>query len=148
MAEADRKRAAEARALGLCVRCLKQPAAPGIVRCEECRGRTKAVNDARSDSRKAQGICVSCGKAPAAPGIIKCAECAARSAETGKRWSKNNRERVNVHMIERNRRRREAKLCVRCGKPSYGYYCDECIEKIKAGKEAREHARIGQSQTG
>lgn len=82
-ADAAKRRYAERRGAGLCVRCGLRAAASGHVRCAECmdieRPRSSASKKSLKRSRTASGLCRDCGGVPV-PGRRQCAACLERNA--------------------------------------------------------------------
>ena len=121
------------RALGLCIRCGKAPAAPDRASCEPCLEKRRASDRtiyaagkaaglpygganaeakrraARTRSKKRQkarldaGLCIRCGHNPPAEGGITCAPC---------------RDKRQAAERDQYVARRAAGLCVRCGDPT------------------------------
>ena len=81
------RRTAERRAQGLCLKCGKQPPAPGRSQCEPCAGKKRLADRARHHRRAAerttQGLCPKCGKQPPAPELSVCAPCAEKKRIAG-----------------------------------------------------------------
>lgn len=69
-----RKRYAERKAVGLCVRC-PDPAIAGQRHCAACADKEKNRLAKSNAERKAVGLCCSCS-APAVAGKVQCAACA------------------------------------------------------------------------
>ena len=106
------------KAHGMCTRCLKRPASPGHINCEECRRaqceaakraawrkspeEREAIAERKREEHarlRAEGICTSCKKAPAREGRGTCAECAKRAAENSRKNRKKERaERERYHI--------------------------------------------------
>ncbi len=115
--ERFRKRTAQRSAKGLCPRCGLTPPAPGRSLCETCAGKRNAASRARD----------------------------ARLRAAGK--PRRDSEKAKIYERERDRRqageRREAGLCVRCGKEPAAperARCEPCIEKHREADRARYEA--------
>ena len=109
--ERHRKRAAERRAQGLCIKCGKNPLAPERSLCEACGERGRAAERARYARGKAAGDLYG-----------------GRNPEGRRRMA---RERNRKRRIER----REAGLCVRCGElppAESSVVCEACREARRA----------------
>lgn len=112
----------KAKAEGICVKCLKRKAEPGVTTCAECR-----KNDSESavklyHSRARSGRCTNCGK-PSVYGLAECEECRAK-----------HRERENRIRQERFREG----MCTRCGKHPNAEgrkWCTACLEKGKVERQ-------------
>ena len=134
------RRTAERRARGLCVKCGKQPPAPGRSQCEPCaekkRPADRARHHRRTDERIARGLCPKCGKQPPAPELSVCEPCAEKKRIAGRARDaklraagKPRRDRDIGRAYERQRRRRQAAerraagLCPNCGKHSPAGAC-------------------------
>ena len=112
--ERFRRRVAERRAKGLCVRCGKRPPEPGRTVCAPCAEKRNQASRARD----------------------------ARLRAAGK--PRRDPERAKAYERERTRRRAAerlaAGLCVKCGKipaPPDGRMCGACAEKRRAAERAR-----------
>jgi len=82
---------------GICTDCGKVPPKPGYVRCHPCL--TKRTD--RSHDLEAKGICPHCRKQPVADGSKRCRKCLDKSAKQAQ---------------DRRQHRRDAGLCIMCGK--------------------------------
>jgi len=130
-----RRRHAERAALGLCTRCAKSPAEPGLKMCGSCAEKRRAADRARRARARAEGkpyagrdpdlrrradrawdrrrrrawrdagLCSNCGRNPPEDGCSVCEPC--REARRAV-----DRRRYEV--------RRSAGLCVRCSEPAIG----------------------------
>ena len=129
--ERGRRRRAERREAGLCVRCGTVPPVQGRGLCEPCRDDRRQAKQARRDERRAAGLCVKCAT-PVPGGRAWCQPCA----------DLRNRQRNPEAQREAGRRRhaeRKARgACTGCGKPIRG--TDGC-EDCRAAARARYHAR-------
>ena len=118
--ERHRRRAADRRAQGLCIKCGKNPPAPGRSQCEACGERGRAAERERYARRKAAGD-----------------PYGGRNPESRRRMA---RERNK----KRRRERTEAGLCVRCGElpPAEGsVVCEACREARRAEERKLYTAR-------
>ena len=128
-----RRKTAERRAKGLCVKCGKRPPTPGRTRCEPCAAKKRPADRARhrrlTAERVAQGLCPRCGKRPPAPERSQCAPCLEKDAAAGRARDARLRTaglprrdpaREREYGRERSRRQAEARraegLCTACGK--------------------------------
>ena len=151
------RRTAERRARGLCLKCGKQPPAPGRSRCEPCAAKKRPADrerfQRRSAERLARGLCPKCGKQPPAAGLSFCEPCtekrnrASRARDARLRAEgKPRRDPDKVRIYERKRTRREAAtriaqgLCTRCGKAQAApdrVSCEPCLEIRRVAYRAR-----------
>ena len=151
------RRTAERRAQGLCLKCGKQPPAPGRSQCEPCAGKKRPADRARHHRRAAerttQGLCPKCGKQPPAPELSVCAPCAEKKRIAGRvrdaglrAASKPRRDREKARAYGRQRRRRQAAerrargLCPDCGKQPPApdaSLCAPCGDHRRAAERAR-----------
>ena len=112
------RQAAERRAAGICVRCGKVPAAPERTACDECLEKRRAADRARYAAGKAAGL-------PYGGSNIEAKRRSARAKSK-----------------RRQKARREAGLCIRCGRRrpvKGGTTCWPCREKRQAA-ERRQYA--------
>ena len=151
------RRTAERRAQGLCLKCGKQPPAPGRSQCEPCAGKKRPADRARHHRRAAerttQGLCPKCRKQPPAPGRSQCEPCAEKKRIAGRvrdaglrAASKPRRDREKARAYGRQRRRRQAAerrargLCPDCGKQPPApdaSLCAPCGDHRRAAERAR-----------
>ncbi len=113
--ERHRRRTAERRALGKCVKCGRRRPASGRSLCEACLERSRAAERARYLKGKLEG-----------------AQYGGRNPESRRRMA---RERAG----KRRRERLEAGLCPRCGKrkpAEGGAVCEACREARRAAERA------------
>ena len=127
------RRTAERREKGLCLKCGKRPPAPGRSRCEPCAAKKRPADRARhhrrTEARIAQGMCPKCGKRPPEPGRSQCGPCLEKDAAAGRARDARlrdagvpRRDRETARKSDRARyhrqaaERREAGLCLSCGK--------------------------------
>lgn len=148
----------------ICVVCGKQPAFHTYTMCPDCMERNanscanyQAKNGAeyqagrrvrlkrQYDQRKAAGICTKCGRRPAAPGRTKCRYCL--EYDNAVHRVKSEGRAVAQARIDR----RDAGLCMDCGKPAEpGYcFCEDCLVPRRAhGKKIGGHGYMGKSIEG
>lgn len=122
----------------LCTACMKSPPTSGRL-CQPCRDAYTAKRNAgyrnvakagrkrRQESLVKQGICIRCSTRKSRPRDIFCLPCRNRKRESELRCQQKKRET-----------RREAGLCILCGKPPLAGY-EACGRHGK--KEAREKIR-------
>lgn len=67
------------KSVGLCSRCGRNPASPGMKMCDACHEKNRKDNKARYDFLKARGLCVTCYKEKVEPGHTRCAACLGRA---------------------------------------------------------------------
>ena len=119
--------------------------------CERKRSRRETA------ARIAEGICIRCGKAPAAPGRVSCEPCLATRREAdrasyaagkaagmlyGGANADAKRRGARAQSSKRQKARREAGLCIRCGQHppvEGGTTCGPCRDKRQAA-ERHEYA--------
>lgn len=131
---------------GLCSRCGRETALPGLTICLACKEKKihsykampladtrKRENAAsmkqRYDRLKAQGICVICGKRKVDDGLVRCHDCRLQanlnSRQAYKKRERNRdrkplteaqKERNSLYMKERYKRLKDSGICVVCGK--------------------------------
>ena len=155
--ERYRRRTAERRAQGLCLKCGKQPPAPGRSQCEPCAAKKRPADRARHHRRTAeriaQGLCPKCGKQPPAAELGVCAPCAEKKRIAGRARDarlraagKPRRDHEQARAYERQRRCRQAAerlaagLCPNCGKQppaADASLCEPCSEKRREAERAR-----------
>ena len=160
--ERGRPRIEERAALGSCVQCGRNPAAPDRRRCEPClekrrasdrakyatgkaaglkyggadpirkRQASRAASKRRKDSRREAGMCTRCGERPPVEGGATCEPCRVSRREA-------NREIYAA--------RRSTGLCVRCGAPAAagGSRCAPCgileteyVDQIRKNQSSRQ----------
>ena len=118
--ERSRKERAERQAEGMCTRCGKHPAAEGRASCEPCLEKRRASDRAKYAAGKAAGL-------PYGGSNIEAKRRAAR-----------------LKSKRRQKARRDAGLCIRCGKQppvEGGTTCRPCREKRQAAERRQYHER-------
>jgi len=78
--------------------------------------------------RVAKGLCADCGDRPFVNGYTRCAPC---------------RHTQRVYATSLRLCRKEAKLCLRCGAPAQGTYCDPHREERNEMDRKTRAARAG-----
>ena len=154
--ERHRKRAADRRTKGLCIKCGKHPPASGRSLCEACGERGRAAeraryargkaagnpyggrnpegrrrmarerNKRRRIERKEAGLCVRCGELPPAEGSVVCEAC---------------REARRAEERKLYAARRAKGLCGRCGGPAFAgaAQCGPCAA-LEEGRAPKKNA--------
>ena len=136
--ERGRRRRAERRAAGLCIRCGNIPPEEGRSMCEPCRDDRRAAKRARRAERRAAGLCETCA-APVNGGAAYCGPCAAARNERRQRHPEAHREADRRRYAER----RARGDCTRCGKPANGAAeCHACRDAARARYDARRAAGV------
>lgn len=101
------------KAAGVCIRCHKRDALPGLVMCSVCREAVNAAQNRRKKSRRKAGRCVACGMPH--DGTKKlCPECA---------------EKQRLYSAGYKARAIASGFCPNCGQAKRagdGYYCWAC----------------------
>ncbi|KAH6953416.1 hypothetical protein DER45DRAFT_634869 [Fusarium avenaceum] len=69
---------------GICKRCYKADACPGILKCERCRADQKRYGATSRDTRAHLGKCLNCKKVVECAKYKNCAACRRKKAEGGK----------------------------------------------------------------
>ena len=118
--ERSRKERAARQAEGMCTRCGKHPAAEGRASCEPCLEKRRASDRSKYAAGKAAGL-------PYGGSNIEAKRRAAR-----------------LKSKRRQKARREAGLCIRCGKRppvEGGTTCGPCREKRQAAERRQYHER-------
>ena len=119
--ERNKKRRAERKEAGLCVRCGELAPAEGNVVCDTCREARRAEERKLYAARRAKGLCGRCGR-PTFAGAAQCGPCAA--LEEGRAPKKNAASR------RRYADRRARGLCVDCGvHADAGVRCASCARR-------------------
>ena len=151
------RQTAERRAKNLCLKCGKQPPAPGRTRCEPCAAKKRPADRARhhrrTAERAAQGLCLKCGKRAPAPDRTQCEPCLEKDRTAGRARDARLRAagiprrdpaKNRAYERERFRRlietRRAEGLCTACGKapPAPGRAtCEPCLEERRIEDRAR-----------
>ena len=130
--ETARERRQAAKALGICVHCLKRPASSGYATCPDCRDQMSVYSIGRRELMKHYGICSWCGRASARPGKTQCPECAARNNDGA-------RKRRQRYLAEGR--------CGTCGRalpPNSEFrLCSACRERARARKKQGLKLREG-----
>ncbi|SPJ73959.1 uncharacterized protein FTOL_03689 [Fusarium torulosum] len=75
----DEKRVLERE--GICKRCYKAEACPGILKCERCRSDQKRYGATSRESRGQRGICLNCSNSVGDSEFRNCEECRQKKAE-------------------------------------------------------------------
>ena len=116
--ERHRKRAADRRAQGLCIKCGKNPPAPERSLCEACGEKGRATERARYARRKVAGD------------------------PYGGRNPEGRRRMARERNRKRRRERKEAGLCVRCGElpPAEGSVACEACRETRRAEERKLYA--------
>lgn len=118
--ERSRREAAARKAEGLCGRCGREPAAPGRSSCEPCLEKRRRADRAKYAAGKAAGLPYGGANADA-------------KRRAGRAKSK-----------RRQKARKEAGLCIRCGRRppvDGGTTCEPCREKRQAAEKRQYAAR-------
>ena len=136
--ERGRRRRAERRAAGLCIRCGNVAPEEGRSMCEPCRDDRRAAKRTRRAERRAAGLCEDCA-APVTGGAAYCAPCASARNERRQRDPEAHREADRRRYAER----RARGDCTSCGKPANGAAeCQSCRDAARARYDARRAAGI------
>ena len=134
--ERGRRRRAERRAAGLCIRCGNVAPEEGRSMCEPCRDDRRAAKRARRAERRAAGRCEDCA-APVTGGAAYCAPCAAARNERRQRDPEAHRKADRRRYAER----RARGDCTSCGKPAQGAAeCEACRDAARARYHVRRAA--------
>ena len=142
----DRVRAAKRRAAGI-----------GRVRDPNARQAEYARTRQRAADRFAQGLCAKCGRHPPEPARRLCAACGEQQRKSeraryragqaagrlyGGRNPESRRRQARGRSGKRQRARREASVCIRCGKHppvESGSSCENCLQK-RRGADRQTYA--------
>ena len=136
--ERGRRRRAERRAAGLCIRCGNVAPEEGRSMCEPCRDDRRAAKRARRAERRAAGLCEECA-APVTGRATYCDPCAGARNERRQRDPEAHREADRRRYAER----RDRGDCTSCGKPAQGAAeCQACRNAARARYDARRAAGI------
>ena len=101
---------------------------------------------------KEHKICVSCAQADAMPGRVRCPDCLYKSNEASIKRNRQTysiqKEKIKTKKKEKYRKRKEAGLCVRCGKLVYKKYamCYECL--IKDRRKVERYRKKKREESG
>lgn len=89
------QRRADAKAAGMCARCLKAPSLQGLSWCAACSSASKE----RYTTRRAEGLCTHCATRRAVPGETRCEPCReVHRRNLANRWVKEKTNQwVNTH---------------------------------------------------
>ena len=151
------RQTAERRAKNLCLKCGKQPPAPGRTRCEPCAAKKRPADRARhhrrTAERAARGLCLKCGKRAPAPDRSQCEPCLEKDRAAGRARDARlrsagipRRDAEKTREYERGRFRRLIETrraegsCTACGKapPAPGRAtCEPCLEERRIEDRAR-----------
>ena len=136
--ERGRRRRAERREAGLCIRCGNVAPEDGRSMCEPCRDDRRAAKRARRAERRAAGLCEDCA-APVSGGAAYCGPCASARNERRQRDPEAHREADRRRYAER----RARGDCTSCGKPANGAAeCQSCRDAARARYDARRAAGV------
>ena len=154
--ERYRRRVAERRAKGLCLKCGLRPPAPNRSRCVVCSARCRPADRERYHRRTAQraalGLCPRCGQHPPVPHRSVCGTCAGKCNRASRARDARlraagipRRDPERARQTRRERRRRETEirrargLCTNCKAPAAENRtkCEKCLEKRRVRGRAR-----------
>jgi hypothetical protein len=127
------KQKAKRLAAGVCVKCGKNPPAPGVLTCTGCRTDNNTRAPGHYQRRKAAGVCVKCGRGKPAPGKVCCEECGDGNAEYMRKWNRDIRFRLMSHYSGGGE-----PFCRGCGESMFIYLTIDHIDDDGAEHRRRE----------
>lgn len=138
---AQEEKRTEWKRIGLCIQCGKNMAAEGRATCQQCLDRMKQ----NRDYKRAHGLCVKCGRNKAAPNRKYCDECLEwRHNRYVEKEGYSNSDKARCKELRT--KRKEAGLCVECGKPAFENHT-LCYEHLLAKRNDMRRRRAFEKDT-
>ena len=138
---------------GMCVRCRKEKAMIGSVHCQTCAAKKAKEDRETYVFYREHGICARCRKEKAMIGRVYCQKCAEegadRKAERYAAMKENEKAEYTARNVlsfrKRRQARREAGICLDCGKRRVREGCVRCTECLIARRRKNRKSGIPRS---